>query len=63
MLFPITNSMFFALNTAYYARWFYMPIVGVEPTQAHGSLGMMCGWVDYSTRTPHEEKKRYERKG
>lgn len=27
MLFPITNSMFFAFNTAYYARWFYMMIL------------------------------------
>lgn len=27
MLFPITNSLFFALNTAYYSRWFYMIIL------------------------------------
>ena len=27
MLFPITNSIFFALNTAYYSRWFYMMIL------------------------------------
>ena len=24
---PILNSMFYAFNTAYYARWFYMPIL------------------------------------
>lgn len=26
-LVPILNSMFYAFNTAYYARWFYMPIL------------------------------------
>ena len=26
-MFPILNSMFYAFNTAYYARWFYMPIL------------------------------------
>lgn len=24
-LFPLTNSLFYALNATYYARWFYMP--------------------------------------
>lgn len=27
MIIPILNSAFFAFNTAYYARWFYMPIL------------------------------------
>ena len=24
---PVTNSMFYAFNSAYYARWFYMPLL------------------------------------
>ncbi len=48
---PFLNSMFYAFNTAYYARWFYMPIllmclataVMCEDSKANWSFGLK--WV------------------
>ena len=50
-LVPILNSMFYAFNTAYYARWFYMPILLMclatatmcEDSEANWSFGLK--WV------------------
>ena len=50
-LVPILNSMFYAFNTAYYARWFYMPILimclatstMLEDSKANWSFGIK--WV------------------
>lgn len=50
-LVPILNSIFYAFNTAYYARWFYMPILMIclatvsltEDSKANWSTGYK--WV------------------
>ena len=47
-LVPILNSAFYAFNTSYYARWFYMPILIMCLTTVQLSEDMSadwkCGW-------------------
>lgn len=38
---PVLNSAFYALNSSYYARWYYMPVL------------VLCGATAYTLERPH----------
>lgn len=58
-MFPVLNGLFSALNTSYYARWFYMPILMcvlatvmvLEDREAQAERKSALGWVAFITAT------------
>ena len=44
-LVPILNSAFYALNSSYYARWFYMPVLILAAMT-------VSAWEDPSSTSP-----------
>ena len=46
---PVLNSAFYALNSSYYARWYYMPIL------------VLCGATAYAFSRPHLAEKEIPR--
>ncbi len=52
---PVLNSTFYALNSSYYARWFYMPILimammtAITLDEKESSLGFGIAWTSVIT--------------
>lgn len=46
---PVLNSAFYALNSSYYARWYYMPVL------------VLCGATAYTLERPHLAERQIPR--
>ena len=46
---PVLNSAFYALNSSYYARWYYMPVL------------VLCGATAYALERPHLAERQIPR--